>query len=231
MDNSGKNAPFDPRAFLSRVDGGRVITQYQQGQVVYQQGDDANSVWYLQNGKAKVTVISEAGKEAVVAFLGDGEFFGEGCLAGQKLRLATVTALADCLVTCIPKSEVIKVIHEQRAFAELFIAHLLARNSRVEEDLIDQLFNSSEKRLARTLLLLANFGKDNTLTPVLPRISQETLADIIGTTRSRVSFFMNKFRRLGLISYNGHIEVHSSLLNVVLREKSELAQEVNQSAD
>ena len=167
-------------------------------------------------------MLSEQGKEAVVAVLGTGDFFGEGCLGGQVLRLATVAALTECAITRITKAEIVSVIHKEPAFAELFISHLLARNSRVEEDLVDQLFNSSEKRLARTLLLLANFGKEGEPEPVLAKISQETLAEMIGTTRSRVSFFMNKFRQLGLIDYNGHIEVHRSLLNVVLHEKPEI---------
>jgi len=215
---NGKLA-FDPKQFLSKINGGRVIARHAEGEAIYNQGDVATSVWYLQSGKAKVTVTSEQGKEAVVAFIGAGDFFGEGCLVGQPLRLATVTALTQCVATCMPKNEVIKVIHEEPAFSELFIAHLLARNSRVEEDLVDQLFNSSEKRLARTLLLLANFGKEGEPEPILAKISQETLAEIVGTTRSRVSSFMNKFRRLGLIDYNGNIEVHRSLLNVVLHEK------------
>jgi CRP/FNR family transcriptional regulator, cyclic AMP receptor protein len=222
MKTKEKNLPFDPKAFLSKVNGGRTTAKYRKNQVVYQQGDPADSVFYIQTGKAKVTVVSAQGKEAVVAVLGAGSFFGEGCLAGQPLRLGTVAALAECTITRITKAEIIGVIHKEPAFAELFISHLLDRNSRVEEDLVDQLFNSSEKRLARTLLLLANFGKEGKPEPVLAKISQETLAEIIGTTRSRVSFFMNKFRRLGLIDYNGHIEVHSSLLNLVLHEKPEI---------
>ena len=218
----GKKAPFDPKAFLSKVNGGRTLSEYGKNQVVYRQGDPADSVFYIQTGKAKVTVLSEQGKEAVVAVLGPGDFFGEGCLAGQVLRLATVVALTPSAVMRIPKAEVVSVIHKETAFAELFISHLLARNSRVEEDLVDQLFNSSEKRLARTLLLLANFGKEGEPEPVLAKISQETLAEIVGTTRPRVSFFMNKFRRLGLIDYNGQIEVRRSLLNVVLHEKPEI---------
>ena len=173
-------------------------------------------------GKVKNTVVSEQGKEAVVAVLGTGDFFGEGCLTGQPLRLATVSAVTECVIVRITKADITRVIHEEPAFAELFIAHLLARNSRVEEDLVDQLFNSSEKRLARTLLLLANFGKEGRPEPIIAKISQETLAEMIGTTRSRVSFFMNRFRKLGLINYNGQIEVHSSLLNVVLHEKPEI---------
>jgi CRP-like cAMP-binding protein len=218
----GPKRVFDPKTFLSTVNGGRTVAAYRKNQAVYRQGDPADAVFYVQAGKAKVTVISAQGKEAVIAFLGEGDFFGEGCLDGQVLRLATVTALTPCSIMRIPKAEVVSVIHEQPAFAELFIAHLLARNSRAEEDLVDQLFNSSEKRLARTLLILANFGKEGPPEPVLAKISQETLAEMIGTTRSRVSAFMNKFRRLGLIDYNGQIEVRRSLLNVVLREKPEI---------
>lgn len=222
MKRAKGKSPFDPKAFLSKVNGGRTIAFYQKNKVIYRQGDPADSVFYIQTGKVKVTVVSAQGKEAVVAVQGPGEFFGEGCMAGQVRRLASVAALTECRVTRITKAEIIQVIHAEPAFAELFIAHLLARNSRVEEDLVDQLFNSSEKRLARTLLLLANFGKEGEPEPVLAKISQATLAEIIGTTRSRVSFFMNKFRRLGLIDYNGRIEVHPSLLNVVLREKPEI---------
>jgi CRP-like cAMP-binding protein len=214
--------PFDPKTFLSKVNGGRTVSEYRKNQRVYQQGDPANSVFYIQTGKVKVTVVSPQGKEAVVAILGAGDFFGEGCLAGQSLRLATAAALEQSSIVRLPKANTVSVIHTEPAFAELFIAHLLARNSRVEEDLVDQLFNSSEKRLARTLLLLANFGKEGSPEPILAKISQETLAEMIGTTRSRVSHFMNKFRQLGLITYNGHIEVHRSLLNLVLHEKPEI---------
>ena len=222
MTGKAKSFAFDPKAFLSKVNGGRTTSQYRKNQVVYQQGQPADSVFYIQTGKAKVTVLSEQGKEAVVAVLGTGSFFGEGCLAGQAVRLATVAAMTECSITRIAKPEIVSVIHKEPAFAELFISHLLDRNSRIEADLVDQLFNSSERRLARTLLLLANFGKEGAPEPVLAKISQETLAEIIGTTRSRVSFFMNKFRRLGLIEYNGHIKVHSSLLNLVLHEKPEI---------
>jgi len=222
MKRAKRKSPFDPKVFLSKVNGGRTIANYQKNKVIYRQGDPADTVFDIQTGKAKVTVVSAQGKEAVVAVLGPGDFFGEGCMAGQVRRLASVTALTECKITRITKAEIVGVIHAEPAFAELFIAHLLARNSRVEEDLVDQLFNSSEKRLARTLLLLANFGKDGEPEPVLAKISQATLAEIIGTTRSRVSFFMNKFRWLGLIDYNGRIEVHPSLLNVVLREKPEI---------
>jgi CRP/FNR family transcriptional regulator, cyclic AMP receptor protein len=214
--------PFDPKAFLSKVNGGRAISEYRKDKVVFRQGDPSDAVFYIQSGKVKTTVVSEQGKEAVVAILDTGDFFGEGCLTGQPQRLSTVTAMTECVIVRITKADITRVIHEEPAFAELFISHLLARNSRVEEDLVDQLFNSSEKRLARTLLLLANFGKEGRPEPVIAKISQETLAEMIGTTRSRVSHFMNKFRELGLIDYNGHIEVHSSLLNVVLHEKPEI---------
>ena len=222
MKREKNKLPFDPKAFLAKMNGGRTLSEYRKNQVVFQQGDSADSVFYIQTGKAKVTVISEQGKEAVVAVLGAGDFFGEGCLGGQVLRLATVTTLTECAITRMPKAEIVSVIHTEPAFAELFISHLLARNTRVEEDLVDQLFNSSEKRLARTLLLLANFGKEGEPEPVLAKISQETLAEMIGTTRSRVSHFMNKFRNLGLIDYNGQIHVHRSLLNLVLHEKPEI---------
>jgi CRP/FNR family cyclic AMP-dependent transcriptional regulator len=215
--------PFDPKVFLAKVNGGRTISDYQINQVVYEQGAPADSVFYIQQGKAKVTVTSEEGKEAIVAVLEPGDFFGEGCLTAQTLRMATVATMTECVIVRMNKENIVRVIHEEPSFAELFIAHLLHRNSRVEEDLLDQLFNSSEKRLARTLLLLANFGKENSEPePILAKISQDTLADMIGTTRARVNFFMNKFRRLGLIDYNGHIEVHRSLLNVVLHEKPQI---------
>jgi len=214
--------PFDPKAFLSKVNGGRAISDYRKDKVVFRQGDPSDAVFYIQSGKVKTTVVSEQGKEAVVAILDTGDFFGEGCLTGQPQRLSTVTAMTECVIVRITKADITRVIHEEPAFAELFISHLLARNSRVQEDLVDQLFNSSDKRLARTLLLLANFGKEGRPEPVIAKISQETLAEMIGTTRSRVSHFMNKFRELGLIDYNGHIEVHSSLLNVVLHEKPEI---------
>jgi CRP-like cAMP-binding protein len=216
MISKGKPA-FDPKEFLAKVNGGQRISDYPKGKVVFRQGDPADAVFYIQSGKAKKTIISEQGKEAVVALLGAGDFFGEGCLAGEALRLSTVSAMTNCVIARISKADITRVIHEEPAFAELFIAHLLARNSRVEEDLVDQLFNSSEKRLARTLLLLANFGKEGLPEPIIAKVSQETLAEMIGTTRSRVSFFMNKFRKLGLIDYNGSIEIHGSLLNVVLR--------------
>ncbi len=214
--------PFDPQVFLSKVNGGRAISDYRKDQIVYRQGDPADSVFYIQSGKVKKTVVSEQGKEAVVALLGTGDFVGEGCLTGRPLRLASVSALTECVIARIAKVDITRVIHEEPAFAELFMSHLLARNSRVEADLVDQLFNSSEKRLARILLLLANFGKEGRPEPIIAKISQETLAEMIGTTRSRVSFFMNKFRELGLIDYNGSIEVHSSLLNVVLHDHPQI---------
>jgi len=214
--------PFDPKVFLAKVNGGLGLRNYRKDQIVYRQGDSADSVFYIQSGKVKKTVVSEQGKEAVIAILDTGDFFGEGCLTGELLRLATVSALMNCVIARISKADITRVIHEEPAFAELFISHLLARNSRVEEDLVDQLFNSSEKRLARTLLLLANFGKEGRPEPIIAKVSQETLAEMIGTTRSRVSFFMNKFRKLGLINYNGSIEIHSSLLNVVLRDQPQI---------
>jgi len=220
---SGKaKLPFDPKMFLSKVNGGRAISEYRKDQIVFRQGDPSDAVFYIQSGKVKKTVISEQGKEAVVALLEAGGFFGEGCLAGEALRLSTVSALTKSVIARISKVDITRVIHEEPAFAELFISHLLARNSRVEEDLVDQLFNSSEKRLARTLLLLANFGKEGRPEPIIAKVSQETLAEMIGTTRSRVSFFMNKFRKLGLIDYNGSIEIHSSLLNVVLHDQPQI---------
>ena len=210
--------PFDPKVFLAKINGGRSVADYRKGQIVYTQGEPADSVCYIQSGKVRKTVVSEQGKEAVIALLGTGDFFGEGCLTGEPLRLATVAAMTECVIVRITKADITRVIHDEPAFAELFIAHLLARNSRVEEDLVDQLFNSSEKRLARTLLLLANFGKEGRPEPVIPKVSQETLAEMVGTTRARVNFFMNKFRKLGFVSYDGGMEVHSSLLDVVLHD-------------
>ena len=209
---------FDPKAFLASVGEGRSLLKRKVGQTIFSQGDPADALFFLQKGKVKVTTVSQQGKEAVVAILGAADFFGEGCLAGQPLRISTVAALADCSIARLDKVAVINILHEQPAFSELFMTYLLARNIRMEADLIDQLFNSSEKRLARLLLLLANFGKEGAPQPVLGKISQETLAEMVGTTRSRVSFFMNKFRRLGFIEYNGHLEVHSSLLSVVLHD-------------
>jgi CRP/FNR family cyclic AMP-dependent transcriptional regulator len=210
---------FDPKSFLAKVGEGRSISKYRKDQVVFSQGDLAEAVFYIQKGKVKVTVVSDQGKEAVVALLGADEFCGEGCLAGQPRRMATVTAMTDCTIMRLQKASIIRVLRDEPGFSEVFISHLLARTIRVEEDLVDQLFNSSEKRLARLLLLLANFGKEGRPEPIIAKISQETLAEMIGTTRSRVSFFMNKFRRLGFVDYNGSgLEVHSSLLNVVLHD-------------
>jgi CRP/FNR family transcriptional regulator, cyclic AMP receptor protein len=215
-------ASFDPKIFLAKVGEGKTISEYQKDQVVFSQGEVADAVYYIQKGKLKLTVTSEHGKEAVIAILGPGDFFGEGCLNGHPLRIATTTAVDECVVTRIAKAAMIATMHKEPEFSELFMAYLLARNGRIEEDLIDQLFNSSEKRLARLLLLLANFGKEGRPQPIVGKISQETLAEMIGTTRSRVSFFMNKFRKLGLIEYNGKLEVHNSLLNVVLNDKPEV---------
>jgi CRP/FNR family transcriptional regulator, cyclic AMP receptor protein len=217
-----QKASFDPKSFLAKVGDGKTIAQYQEGQVVFAQGDIADAVFYLQSGKLKVTVISEHGKEAVIAILGAGNFFGEGCLSGHSLRVATTSAMEECTVTRIAKASMIATLHNEPEFSEVFITYLLARNSRVEEDLVDQLFNSSERRLARVLLLLANFGKEGRPEPILAKISQETLAEMIGTTRARVSFFMNKFRKLGFIEYNGKLEVHTSLLNMILHDNPEI---------
>ena len=210
---------FDPSAFLAKAGSGRTISKHPKNQVVFSQGDPADSVFYIQKGKVKLTVVSEQGKEAVVAVLGPDEFCGEGCLAGQPRRMATAAAMTECEIMRLEKGAIIRILREEPAFSEMFVAHLLARTIRVEEDLVDQLFNSSEKRLARTLLLLAHFGQEGLSQPVLAKVTQETLAGMIGTTRARVSFFMNKFRKLGFIDYNGGIEVHSSLLSVVLHDQ------------
>jgi CRP/FNR family cyclic AMP-dependent transcriptional regulator len=213
-----KKRPFNVQTFLSTVDGGRTVSAYRKNQKIFSQGDPADAVFYIQEGKVKVCVISELGKEAVVALHGKGDFFGEGCLNGQPLRLATVVAMTECRIMRLDKAAIVRVIHDEPKFSEAFMAHLLARNARVEEDLVDQLFNSSEKRLARALLLMANFGKEGKPEPVIAKLSQETLAEIVGTTRSRVNVFMNKFRELGFINYNGGLEIHSSLLNVILHD-------------
>lgn len=222
MENRQTESSFDPKAFLSKGGEGRTILRFRQAEVIYRQGDPAASVFYIRAGEAKLSVTSERGKEAVVAVLGPGDFFGEACLRGEGLRQTTATALTECAITCITRAETRRVIHEEPAFAEVFILHLLDRNSHFEEDLIDQLFNSSEKRLARMLLLLANFGGEGDPEPVLARISQETLAEMVGTTRSRINFFMNKFRRMGLIDYNHKIHVHRALLDMVLHEEPEI---------
>ncbi len=217
---------FDPKSFLAKVGEGRSIGKYQKGHAVFSQGDPAEAVFYIQKGRVKISVVSEHGKEAVVAILGSDEFFGEACLAGQVQRIATATAIMESTIARLDKAAILRVIHKEPTFSEMFIAHLLGRTIRVEADLVDQLFNSSEKRLARLLLLLANFGKEGKPEPIIARISQETLAEMIGTTRSRVSFFMNKFRRLGLIGYDGdsegEIKIHSALLNVVLHDQPQI---------
>jgi CRP/FNR family transcriptional regulator, cyclic AMP receptor protein len=213
---------FDPQKFLSKVGTGKTVAKYRKGHVIFAQGEVADTIYYLQKGRIKVVVLSEQGKEAVVGLLEAGQFFGEGCMNGHKSRIATTTTLEPCLITAIKKTAMLAIIEKEPKFSALFMKHLLTRNSRVEEDLIDQLFNSSEKRLARLLLLLANFGKDGQPTRIDASINQATLAEMVGTTRSRVSFFMNKFRKLGLISYNGKIEVHQALLNTLLYDKPEL---------
>jgi len=225
MANNTSQSAFDPKAFLAKVGEGKIILEFGKDQVVFAQGDAADTVFYIQKGRVKVVVISEQGKEAIVGIFGPGQFFGEGCMNGHSVRIATTTAMDDCLITVITKAAMLAALHDQPKFSEMFMAYLLTRNSRIEEDLIDQLFNSSEKRLARLLLLLANFGKEGSPQPITPNISQETLAEMIGTTRSRVSFFMNKFRKLGFITYNGKIEVNSSLLNAVLYDKPQIERE------
>ena len=214
--------PFDSKAFLAKVGEGKTISTYLKDQNIFEQGEVADTIFYVQKGRIKLTVQSEQGKEAVVGILEPGQFFGEGCMNGHPLRISTTTAIEDSVVTAITKTAMAAMLHSEPAFSEMFVAYLLKRNGRIEEDLIDQLFNSSEKRLARLLLLLANFGKEGSPQPIEPNISQETLAEMIGTTRSRVSFFMNKFRKLGLINYNGKIEVNSSLLSAVLHDKPEI---------
>ena len=215
---SGEKAGFNAQAFLDSAGVARKVKEFKKGEVVYSQGDTAKCVMYLQEGGVKLSVVSESGKGAVVAILGPGDFFGEGCLAGQSVRMGTATAVTHSTVLVIEKSEMFKVLHEQHDLSDRFISFMLARNIRIEEDLVDQLFNSSEKRLARTLLLLARYGKEDQPHGLLPKVSQETLAEMIGTTRSRGNFFMNKFRKLGFIKYNGGIEINTSLLSVVLHE-------------
>jgi CRP/FNR family transcriptional regulator, cyclic AMP receptor protein len=220
MTNKKKTQPVDWEPFLAEISHGKTVLEYGANRTVFWQGEPADSVFYLQRGKVKLSVTSQQGKEAIVAILGDGEFFGEGCLAGQPLRIATATAMTDCTIARIEKPLMARTLHEQHGFSELFVTHLLLRNVRYEADLVDQLFNSSEKRLARTLLLLAHFGKESRAETVLPRVSQENLAQMVGTTRSRVSHFMNKFRELGFVDYsdNGGLTVHSGLLSVVLHD-------------
>jgi CRP/FNR family transcriptional regulator, cyclic AMP receptor protein len=218
MPRKDKAADFDAHAFFQAMSRGRTVATCRPEEVIFSQGDRADGVYYIQSGKVKLSVTSASGKEAVVAVLGDGDFFGEGSLIAQPVRLATATALADCTLDRIDKTKMLRVLHEEPEFSDRFTAHLLTRNSRVEADLVDQLLNSSEKRLARTLLLLANFGKEGRPEPITTKISQETLAEMVGTTRPRISFFMNKFRKLGFIDYNGTLRVHSSLLSVLLRD-------------
>jgi CRP/FNR family transcriptional regulator, cyclic AMP receptor protein len=213
---------FDPRAFLGRADPGISIARFGKNQKIFSQGDIADSVFFIRKGKVKITVLSDHGKEAVVGIFAEGQFFGEGCLEGTELRTATSQAMEDCVITSITKPAMFAALNSEPKFSAFFIAHLLSRNSRIEDDLIDQLFNSSERRLARLLLLLANFGGEG-VQPIPITLSQETLAEMIGTTRSRVSFFMNKFRKKGFIDYNGKIEVHPSLLDAVLRDRPQIA--------
>jgi CRP/FNR family transcriptional regulator, cyclic AMP receptor protein len=212
-----RDAPLDLKLYLAKSRGG-ATKDHRKKQIIFTQGSPADAVFYIEKGKVKLTVLSARGKEAVVAILGNGDFFGEGCLAGQPLRMATATAITECSVLRVQKETMIRMLHNEPALSELFMTYLLSRNIRIEEDLVDQLFNSSEKRLARILLLLTQFGKDGQHEAVVPRISQETLADMVGTTRSRVSFFMNKFRKLGFVDYNGGLQIHSSLLSVVLHD-------------
>jgi CRP/FNR family transcriptional regulator, cyclic AMP receptor protein len=221
MKSNGK-PDFDPKSFLASAGKGRILADHPKNHAIFLQGDPADAIFYIQKGKIKLTVVSKQGKEAVVALLSAGDFFGEGCLAGQSVRMASATAMSECSLMRLEKAGVIRLLHEQPTFSELLLHHMLSRNIRIEEDLVDQLFNSSEKRLARVLLLLANFGKEGKPELVIPKISQETLAEIVGTTRSRVSFFMNRFRKMGFIKYDGQhtngLEVHSSLLNVILHD-------------
>jgi CRP/FNR family cyclic AMP-dependent transcriptional regulator len=211
-----KELDFDAEAFLAKAGNGHTVLTFQDRQPVFAQGDPADAAFYIQSGKVKVTVVSQQGKEAVVALLGSGDFFGEGCLNGQTKRMTSAVAMEESVIARLERAVVLRTLHEEPAFADMFIAYLLKRNLRMEGDLVDQLFNSSEKRLARLLLILANFGKEESPETIIPKMSQETLAEMVGTTRSRISFFMNKFRRLGLVEYNGHMTVKRALLNVIL---------------
>jgi len=222
------SAKFDPETFLKAANWSKSASAYEKGKVIFSQGSPADAVFYINEGEVKLTVVSERGKEAVIAILGSRDFFGEGSLAGQSMRMATATTMSDCMMTRIGKADMIRTLHDQVEFSEKFLAYVLGRNARIEADLVDQLFNSSEKRLARLLLLLANFGGEGKPEPVLAQISQETLAEMVGTTRSRVSFFMNKFRRLGLIGYNGKIEIKTALLNMVLHDNPKISAETDQ---
>ena len=218
MSPAKKKHDFDPTTFLATIGEGRRILPVEVKQVIFAQGDAADAVFYVQAGKVRLSVISKTGKEATLGILRQGDFFGEGSLAGQSVRMGSATAMADSMVLCIDKKAMMQALHREHALSDLFVAYLLTRNIRYEEDLVDQLFNSSEKRLARVLLLLAQFGKEGSHEPVIPKISQETLAEMVGTTRSRVSFFMNRFRKLGFIHYNGGLQVHNSLLHIVLHD-------------
>src|SRR6266436_7008279 len=211
--------PFSSETLLAKANGGRTIATYRRNQTVFSQGEPADAVFYIQQGQVKLTVFSAQGKEAVVGMFGVGDFCGEGCLAGQPLRIATAKAIEESKIMRLEKAAMINLLHSEPEFSERFMSHLLARNIRVEADLVDQLFNSSEKRLARLLLILAKFGKDEKPERVIPKISQEMLAEMVGTTRARVNFFMNKFRKMGLIDYNGHLEIRSSLLDVILHDE------------
>ena len=213
-----RKSDFDPRKFLATIGEGRKVVFFPRKQTILAQGDPADAVLYIQEGKVRLTVVSDIGKEATIGILNDGDFFGEGCLAGQPLRMASATAMTDCALLRIEKKAMMDALHREHALSDMFVAYLLTRNIRYEEDLADQLFNSSEKRLARILLLLVQFGKEGKTEGVIPKINQETLAEMVGTTRSRVNFFLNKFRKLGFIDYNGELEVHSSLLNVILHD-------------
>jgi CRP/FNR family cyclic AMP-dependent transcriptional regulator len=220
--NQGRERASDPESVVARIEGGKSESRYQSDQIVYSQGDTADFVLYVRAGTVKVTVASEAGREAVVGILGPGSFCGEDCLTGHRLRTATVTALTDCVLTRLPKARIINALHGDTEFSELFTTYLMKRNIRLQEDLVDQLLNSTERRLARLLLILANYGKEDRPDPIIPKITQETLAEMVGTSRTHVNFFMNKFRQLGFIDYNGEIKVHRSLLNMLLHEKPEI---------
>ena len=213
-----RKAPFNVKRFLSQIGGGKTLLACRKKQILFSQGDGADSVFYIQTGRVKLTVVSQRGKEAVIALMDAGSFFGEGCLAGKLVRLTSATVVDESTIVRIDKQVMIQMLENEPTFSSMFLEYILARNLRIQEDLVDQLFNSSEKRLARVLLLLAHFGKEGKPEPVIAKVSQETLAEMIGTTRSRVNFFMNKFRKLGFLEYNGRLHVHSSLLNIVLHD-------------
>jgi CRP/FNR family transcriptional regulator, cyclic AMP receptor protein len=219
--NQDNRSAGSPETILARL-GGRSVVRYQKDQIAYSQGDPADSLFFVEAGKIKVTVVSEAGKEAVIAILLPGSFCGEECLSGHIVRISTAVALTECVLVKMTKASIVRALHEDHEFSELFTVHLMERNMRIQEDLVDQLLNSTEKRLARLLLVLANYGKEDLPDPIVPRISQATLAEMIGTTRTHVNFFMNKFRQLGFIEYNGHIKVHRALLNMLLHEKPQI---------